>query len=414
MDTCLTSLHECFKRICSQVRKREDAILNVLTVEQRVRFLAWSQGRATSLANFASKFNRNSTSTSCMRSNNHIAVTASMSPHHKVLNLYLLAQKLQEILCRLPQVNLPPLAPYDVMKKMSRRPMYEPLGATAGTISSVNGDQPMMHKSNNDVTGVDSGFKISPCTSKSKLDESSDVVIDGPQHKLQVTPAAAWSAAFPLIAQVFGPIGVPFQQQPIAGFSLQRKSSTSSISINSSVSVKNNFSMRNNPTVLAADTDHAVMSPLTPHTIASIPQSKQCFNGQQVTPVMSNTLAFPSTVPHYQPPKDGTSKKDPLPAVATVHKMENTLSKSTFTSAMDGSLLACSLPNPAAAASTEHVRDVSLLNCPLPQDMFLDIFPGHFRTESKGQSQADQYLLQLAEDDGWAIGGFDIEMGDSP
>jgi hypothetical protein len=46
--------------------------------------------------------------------------------------------------------------------------------------------------------------------------------------------------------------------------------------------------------------------------------------------------------------------------------------------------------------------------------MFLDIFPGHFRTESKGQSQADQYLLQLAEDDGWAIGGFDIEMGDSP
>jgi hypothetical protein len=305
------------------------------------------------------------------------------------------------------------------MKKMSRRPMYEPLGAATVTTSSVNGDHTMMQKKNNDETCGDSGLKISPCTSKSKLDELSDVGIDGPHHKAQVTPAAAWSAAFPLIAHVFGPIGVPFQQQPIAGFCLQRKSSTSSISINSSVTVKNNFPLKNNPTLLTADTDHAVLSPLTPHTIASAPQSKPCFHGQQVAPVMSNTLAFPSTAPHHQPPKGEASSKDPLPVITVVHKRENSLLKSSFTSAAgghapDGSLLACPLPLSAAATLTGHVRDVSLLNCPLPQDMFLDIFPGHFRTESKGQSQADQYLLQLAEDDGWAIGGFDIEMGDSP
>jgi hypothetical protein len=413
MDTSITSLYECLKRLSFQVRKREEATLNILSIEQRIRFLAWAQRRATSIANVAAKYKNDRSSSN----NSSFIVTPSISPHHKVLNLYLLAQKLQEVLKKFPNIILPSLAPYEIMKKLSRRPMYEPLGTSSFTSTTSGGDPPMMHKS----TSGDMGAKISPCSSKNRLDDSSDIVTDCQQPKAQVTPAAAWAAAFPLITQVLGPIGVPFQQQPIAGFCLQRKqSSTSSISINSCVSIKHNnknINNNNNTSMMTANSDHAMLSPLTPHTAASAPPSAYCVVGQQVTPVMSNTLAFPSTG-QQQPVKAASASCQPLPSSTLRHKREISYTNSPFPPAgapvgghvRDVSLLNGPLPHPAAG----HVRDVSLLNCPLPQDMFLEIFPGHFRTESKGQSQADQYLLQLAEDDGWAIGGFDIEMGESP
>ena len=53
----------------------------------------------------------------------------------------------------------------------------------------------------------DSGGKLSPLTSKTNLiADCYDLMIE----KAQVTPAAAWVSAAPLIAQVFGPIGIPY------------------------------------------------------------------------------------------------------------------------------------------------------------------------------------------------------------
>jgi hypothetical protein len=273
----------------------------------------------------------------------------------KVVHLYLLARRLQEEVLKKIPYSVPSLVPRDRVKKLSRRPMFEPLG---------NADLLLMMMSKSD-----SGGRLSSCSSKGKLCEDTATVADMDNLlKAQITPAAAWATAFPLIAQVLSPVGIPFQKQPIAGCSIQHSSSNT-----------------NNNKVVSSmiAQDNVVLSPVSSASIHATSSSHQ-----QVIPNPSINGTHP-----YR------SKSTTTTTAISGHKREISCSTGSNT------------PIPPPLLTPES--GFSLLTAPLPtmtQDMFLDIFPGHFRTESKGQLQADQFLLELAEDDDWAIGGFDIEM----
>jgi len=326
--------HECLKGVSFIVGKREQAILNVLTVEQRLRFLVWTQRRASLIAAAAATLRRDQTMVES------VGVTSS----YKAVHLYLLDRRLREVARKLP--GIVSSVPKDCVKKLSRRPMFEPL-ANAGEL---------MNKS-------DSGGKLSPCTSKTNLvNDSYDVMME----KAQVTPAAAWAAAAPLIAQVLGPIGIPYQRQPIVG--RVAPSSNSGIS-----------------TFAMMTANH--VSPVSSY-MGAPPPTVTLGISQQVTPVISNAASCAVAAAH---PMTTSSSNSQLSG----HKRELSVSKPF---------------NSATAAPRGHEREISLLNGPFPTSWADDIFPGHFRTESKGQLQADQYLLQLADEEDWAIGGFDIEM----
>ena len=313
------STSRCLNGLSEMVRRREEAILNILTVEQRIRFLAWARRRASAITHVARK---------------NVALNAQgvkleeTTSQHNAVHLYLLDDRLREVANKLPFV--PSLVPQDRVKKLSRRPMFESLSSQTASMSKN-----------------DSAEHISPSMSNSKLEE----MIQGKDmEKVQITPEAAWATAATLVAEVLGPIGIALQQQPIGGV------------------VPNGSNMQIHP-VAAAPVHSAPVPPQYPAL------------GEHNAPVA-----------HYAP-------------------LVPTISVSTpFTGA--------TAPNASGHQqfSSGHKREISLLNSPLPnahEDMFMNVFPGHFRAESKGQVQADHFLLQLAEDDDWAIGGFDIEM-DAP
>jgi len=159
IQTTIGGMHETAKR-------RERPLLNVLTIEQRVAFLAWAARRSASLRRIAE-----SKVGPC---NDEEAQKWRVFPHrHVAANLYITDHHLSRV-----KQHLPPTARFanpTTLKKLSRRPSFESLaGQDSDSNPKLNRDTSFpstgsLKRSLGEVMGEDSGNNHVPITAHSAV-----------------------------------------------------------------------------------------------------------------------------------------------------------------------------------------------------------------------------------------------------
>eukprot|EP00566_Odontella_aurita_P006928 CAMPEP_0113595748 /NCGR_PEP_ID=MMETSP0015_2-20120614/39918_1 /TAXON_ID=2838 /ORGANISM="Odontella" /LENGTH=735 /DNA_ID=CAMNT_0000503117 /DNA_START=33 /DNA_END=2240 /DNA_ORIENTATION=- /assembly_acc=CAM_ASM_000160 len=128
LNCSLESAHTSVLTINDVVRQRERSVLDVLTLEQRVKFQAWAAARAERIGRVANK-----TLSQIKESDNEDSKVPQTSPNlHDAANLF------QNVCERFPapQQSVPP----NYLKKLSRRPSFESLGITSSSSLSKAGE----------------------------------------------------------------------------------------------------------------------------------------------------------------------------------------------------------------------------------------------------------------------------------
>jgi len=134
LNCSLESAHTSVLTINDVVRQRERSVLDVLTLEQRVKFQAWAAARAERIGRVANK-----TLSQIKESDNEDSKVPQTSPNlHDAANLYISNYRFQNVCERFPapQQSVPP----NYLKKLSRRPSFESLGITSSSSLSKAGE----------------------------------------------------------------------------------------------------------------------------------------------------------------------------------------------------------------------------------------------------------------------------------
>nr|BAK53453.1 bZIP transcription factor [Phaeodactylum tricornutum] len=125
-DKTMESVHDAAQALALRLGQREKATMDVLTPEQRIKFLAWSQRNRDRVANAVATNPRSTPS--------HIPY--QISPlQHVAANLYVLNHKMQTVLETIPRAA--PLVTGLSLKKLSIRPLFESLGCVEERVKGL-------------------------------------------------------------------------------------------------------------------------------------------------------------------------------------------------------------------------------------------------------------------------------------
>mmetsp|Transcript_7864 Transcript_7864/g.11538 ORF Transcript_7864/g.11538 Transcript_7864/m.11538 type:complete len:943 (-) Transcript_7864:132-2960(-) len=128
----LQDMHSTIAKSAEMVKQRESRILNILTVEQRVKFLAWAARKSANIAKVAKV-------TSPPQPFVESGLPEISSENHEAANLYMIHHRMQKALEKLPITNKPPLVHGVVLRRLSRRPSFESLaGSSASLVESTS------------------------------------------------------------------------------------------------------------------------------------------------------------------------------------------------------------------------------------------------------------------------------------
>lgn len=120
----MDSAHDSIQSLHHNVGEQEKSALEVLSESQRVKFLAWAEKNKEKLARLQLKRKQRQTPEEKEEPN-----APQLSPnHHIAANLYILSDKLKNMLQSMP-LPAPILVPAPHLKKLSRRPSFESLGS---------------------------------------------------------------------------------------------------------------------------------------------------------------------------------------------------------------------------------------------------------------------------------------------
>jgi hypothetical protein len=211
---------ETAQRAAHKVRTREDALLKILTAEQRIRYLNWSQRRLSDATKRIKK-QQSSSSIGTIESSptgstdwQHVNAPPQETDtdHDKAAHLYRLTQRLEESCAPLPVLKA--LAPPDQLKKLSRRPMFETLGNRTANMDKHDNDKdkycdkdhcadsPTSHSTNGKKTKFSAADLSLASGSSGNLTACSLGVVE----KQQVMPEVAQAQAAPHVAHVLSSV----------------------------------------------------------------------------------------------------------------------------------------------------------------------------------------------------------------
>uniref|UniRef100_A0A7S2P3L7 BZIP domain-containing protein n=1 Tax=Leptocylindrus danicus TaxID=163516 RepID=A0A7S2P3L7_9STRA len=115
-EMTLFSAHACINGLSETIRQRESRLLDVLSIEQRVKFLAWARQRQENIKNLAAA------------STKPEILEGVSSTKHDAANLVVVDRKLRTLKESLP--SAPTIVPGSKLKKLSRRPSFESLASS--------------------------------------------------------------------------------------------------------------------------------------------------------------------------------------------------------------------------------------------------------------------------------------------
>lgn len=125
----MESAHDAVQALSAKCRQRESATNQILSKDQRIKFLAWASRNRESLSTRLSKKLPKET----LKDKYEIS-----REQHLAANLYVTNHRLQMVLQKIPRAN--PLITGTALKKMSRRPSFESLGCLDKKDSELNRD----------------------------------------------------------------------------------------------------------------------------------------------------------------------------------------------------------------------------------------------------------------------------------
>ena len=392
-----------------KIHTREKTLMKVLTVEQRLRYWNWAQRHRDTLSRIAARERQKQFCPSgdlALQDITSQAFQKNNQLQHNAAHLHLLNQRLLKVAAssKLPPVSS--VAPPHILKKLSRRPMFESLGSRTASLDKKNRDA-----ENNTATSTSTS--TSPTNKRTKLTKDSanananavDLMYAASQfEKQQLIPEVAQAQAAPFVAQILGPAGVK-------------------VRFATAITTTNNGIHVHVPQAPQPVSILPIANPFGPHSQQIASPTLSTFMHPQFkvsNPLDPDENLPPSTAPNFVPP--------PNAVVYSPHVMNSTFTMAPpQPQAPHGTVRAPPVqsqglpPQPTEYFSfhtneVRHNREISLLNSPLPtdqDDFMMAVFsshPQHSRLPS--QAQADDFLLQFAQDDdGWAIGdGFDLDV----
>lgn len=182
----MQSAHDCMQAVSNTIEKRDSSIMNVLTDEQRIRFLQWAANNKHRLTG--------------LKRNAEPQDGYAISPtNHEAANLYIINHRLQRALNKLP--TPPALVVGSSVKRLSRRPAFESLGSSEAK------------KEENRALSREGSFNSSGSLKRS----ASEMSLDGEvRHGQSVSPDVAEVAAQPTLDAVLGSVKgiMPLRPQP--------------------------------------------------------------------------------------------------------------------------------------------------------------------------------------------------------
>lgn len=111
----MKSAHDCMQAVSNSIEERESSIMNVMSDEQRLKFLQWAASNKQRLAGLK-------------KANVEPQDGFTVSPNnHEAANLYIINHRLQRALNKL--ATPPALVVGSTVKRLSRRPSFESLGS---------------------------------------------------------------------------------------------------------------------------------------------------------------------------------------------------------------------------------------------------------------------------------------------
>jgi hypothetical protein len=113
----MESAHDALQAVTLRLGQRERSTMSLLTPEQQMKFLSWSQRNRERLSSIAERSNATPFGDPKYQTSDS---------QHAAGNLYVLNHRLQSILQKIPRAA--PLVTGATLKKLSRRPSFESLG----------------------------------------------------------------------------------------------------------------------------------------------------------------------------------------------------------------------------------------------------------------------------------------------
>jgi hypothetical protein len=113
----MESAHDALQAVTLRLGQRERSMMSLLTPEQQMKYLSWSQHNRERLAPIAQRFHSSPFGDPKYETSDS---------QHAAGNLYVLNHRLQSILQKIPRAA--PLVTGAALKKLSRRPSFESLG----------------------------------------------------------------------------------------------------------------------------------------------------------------------------------------------------------------------------------------------------------------------------------------------
>jgi len=115
----MQSSHDCMQAVSNSIEVRERSVMNVLSDEQRIKFLQWAANNKNRLALIKNRQ---------MEARDGFTVSPN---NHEAANLYIINHRLQKALNKLP--TPPALVVGSSVKRLSRRPSFESLGSATSS-----------------------------------------------------------------------------------------------------------------------------------------------------------------------------------------------------------------------------------------------------------------------------------------
>lgn len=184
----MESVHDALQTTQANLAQRESGVMTILTPEQRIKFLGWAQR------------NKERVQKAPVTQVNATEKYQNSSSHHVAANLYILNHKLQTVFNKLPKTS--GLLDGSLVKKLSRRPLFESLG----------GEEKASKGLARDGSFASSG-SLKRSASHMSIDDEGQ---EQPPAQPTVSPEEAENAAKPLINQVLGHVAEIIPPPPIS------------------------------------------------------------------------------------------------------------------------------------------------------------------------------------------------------
>lgn len=189
------SAHDATQALTLRVHQREKASMGLLTPEQKKKFMQWSV--------------RNRESMATATSNITVAPPSrqTSSDYHKAANLYILNERLEQLLKKYPQAA--PVVAGKGLKRLTRRAAFESLGCC----DDRQGGAGMSNEG-----GFPSSGSLKRCASEITMEGSSDDKTVA--HQQVASPIEAQAAATPTLEKALNCVRDLLPKPPTALFSL--------------------------------------------------------------------------------------------------------------------------------------------------------------------------------------------------